>query len=74
MRAFKASSARVIRGNGHPEFGWQRNYYERVIRDERELLALREYIATNPARWADDDLYPKERERSPFDGDTDPER
>ena len=27
---------------------WQRNYYERVIRDDRELAAIRQYIADNP--------------------------
>jgi putative transposase len=30
---------------------WQRNYYEHVIRDERALDAIREYIVTNPLRW-----------------------
>jgi len=33
---------------------WQRNYYERIIRDEEELTAIREYIADNPAKWAED--------------------
>ncbi|MBI1920835.1 MAG: hypothetical protein HYS23_07100 [Geobacter sp.] len=33
---------------------WQRNYYERIIRDEEELIAIREYIAGNPAKWAQD--------------------
>ena len=27
---------------------WQRNYFERVIRDEDELLHIREYIQYNP--------------------------
>ena len=31
---------------------WQRNYYERIIRDERQLEAIRRYILENPARWA----------------------
>jgi hypothetical protein len=31
---------------------WQRNYYDHVIRNERELDKEREYIATNPLRWA----------------------
>jgi hypothetical protein len=31
---------------------WQRNYHEHVIRNERELDKIREYIATNPLRWA----------------------
>ena len=33
---------------------WQRGYYERIIRNERELNATREYIINNPARWAED--------------------
>jgi len=36
---------------------WQRNYYERIVRDEAELGAIREYIAANPANWADDEEY-----------------
>ena len=30
---------------------WQRNYYERVIRDEDELNRIREYIHLNPLQW-----------------------
>ncbi|TWJ18387.1 transposase [Geobacter argillaceus] len=37
---------------------WQRNYYERVIRDEAELSAVRDYIHSNPANWADDEEHP----------------
>jgi REP element-mobilizing transposase RayT len=33
---------------------WQRNYHERIIRNDRELNAMRDYIANNPARWAED--------------------
>jgi REP element-mobilizing transposase RayT len=33
---------------------WQRNYWERVIRTERELGLAREYIANNPAQWGTD--------------------
>jgi len=28
---------------------WQRNYYEHVIRTERVLLKIREYIENNPS-------------------------
>ena len=35
---------------------WQRNYWERVIRNEQELQTVREYIQNNPARWAEDQL------------------
>jgi putative transposase len=30
---------------------WQRNYYERIVRDEAELNRIREYIAYNPTAW-----------------------
>ncbi len=33
---------------------WQRGYYERIIRNERELNAIRKYIQDNPARWQED--------------------
>ena len=40
---------------------WQRNYYERVIRDERELHRIRRYIVDNPERWAQDAENPDNR-------------
>jgi putative transposase len=59
MRAFKSISAlyvnRQLKRSGPL---WQRNYYERIIRDETELQRIREYIETNPARWADDSENP----------------
>jgi putative transposase len=36
---------------------WQRNYWERVIRDEAELQNIREYIQNNPASWEMDVLF-----------------
>ena len=33
---------------------WQRNYYEHVIRHNKELNAIRQYILDNPANWAED--------------------
>ncbi|MBI5635138.1 MAG: hypothetical protein HZA15_16845 [Nitrospirae bacterium] len=37
---------------------WQRNYYEHIIRDERELHTIREYIRYNPLKWEEDDENP----------------
>jgi len=34
---------------------WQRNYYERVIRNDTELNKIREYIIANPAMWDSDE-------------------
>ncbi len=33
---------------------WQRNYYERIIRNEKSLNNIREYIINNPANWISD--------------------
>jgi len=30
---------------------WQRNYYERIIRNDGELNRIRGYIENNPGRW-----------------------
>ena len=36
---------------------WQRNYYERIIRNERELYAIRNYVHYNAQKWEEDDYY-----------------
>jgi REP element-mobilizing transposase RayT len=52
MRAFKSlSSLAVNRISGRTGALWQRNYFERVVRDERHLAVIRQYIADNPRRW-----------------------
>jgi REP element-mobilizing transposase RayT len=51
VRAFKASSCRFIHLSGLNNFKWQRNYYERVIRNDIELNEIRRYIADNPINW-----------------------
>lgn len=33
---------------------WQRNYYEHIIRNDRDLDRIRDYIDANPSRWAAD--------------------
>jgi REP element-mobilizing transposase RayT len=61
VRGFKTFSARRINAvritPGMPL--WQRNYYEHVIRDERDLNAIREYIVGNPVGWDRDDDNPE---------------
>jgi putative transposase len=56
IRGFKTFSARAInktRGlRGIPV--WQRNYYDRIIRDELEIDRVRQYIINNPQKWDTD--------------------
>jgi REP element-mobilizing transposase RayT len=33
---------------------WQRNYYEHIIRNEKALQNITDYINSNPSRWQDD--------------------
>lgn len=68
VRAFKAGVALGMRRAGHRDFAWQRNYCERVIRAERELSALRQYIADNPVQWEVDRENPDRTGACPVDG------
>jgi REP element-mobilizing transposase RayT len=55
VQAFKSSSARLVKrvSSTTPEGPfWQRGFYDRIIRDQGELERLRDYIVTNPLRWA----------------------
>ena len=64
-RAFKSISAiRVNRLLTRSGSLWQRNYYERVIRNKRELDKIREYITTNPLKWPLDRENPHRTGRS----------
>jgi putative transposase len=60
VRAFKSYSARQInclrRTAGSAV--WQRNFYERVVRNEDELRQMIEYILNNPSGWDTDDENP----------------
>lgn len=57
VRTFKALCTCLIRKKQFG-FGWQRNYHEHIIRNENDLNRIREYIAFNPARWAEDEENP----------------
>lgn len=37
---------------------WQRNYYDHIIRSEKSLQHIQQYIQNNPATWQDDQLNP----------------
>ena len=52
VRGFKIGITKWMRQHTSVYFVWQRNYYERVIRNERELNDIREYIVNNPLKWA----------------------
>jgi putative transposase len=59
LRSFKSAITKrinILRGTpGIPV--WQRNYYEHVIRNEKSLNEIADYITNNPARWETDELF-----------------
>jgi len=51
-----------VEGNNWPLFDkrlWQRNYYDHIIRSEKSLNYIREYIVNNPIRWEFDKENPQ---------------
>jgi REP element-mobilizing transposase RayT len=64
IRSFKSIVAR----RAHKELGrngpiWQRNYFERVLRDGKEYADVSRYIAENPRKWEWDRENPECRTR-----------
>ena len=56
VRSFKSAVTKQIHEihQSRTNVIWQKNYYEHVIRHDDELTRIREYILTNPVRWAED--------------------
>jgi putative transposase len=50
LRGYKSSIKTYATINAI-EFSWQSRYYDRVIRNEKEYLNIKEYIRNNPDQW-----------------------
>ncbi|MEP7291057.1 MAG: transposase [Chloroflexota bacterium] len=59
IRTYKGAVTSGCRRTKNLEFAWQRNYYERVVRTEKELNQIRHYILENPEDWLKDEENPK---------------
>jgi putative transposase len=53
--------------NQHMGKLWQRNYYEHIIRDEKSLFFIRNYIRENTLNWSDDSENHIDREIHEFE-------
>ena len=63
---FKYQSSKemnLLDGSGVVTKFWQRNYYEHIIRNEREMDRIWRYIEGNPSAWEEDEENPH-RKRS----------
>ena len=45
------SSRRINEINRNEKFQWQKSFYDHIIRDDKSLVGIREYIRNNPAKW-----------------------
>src|SRR2546423_722682 len=62
VRSFKAAAAKSVRRDLRwQELLWQKNYYERILRDAEEFANATRYIVENPARWEWDNENPNRR-------------
>ncbi|MDF1513651.1 MAG: transposase [Anaerolineae bacterium] len=62
VRGFKTFSTRRINQflNTPGRAFWQRSFYDHIIRNDRDLQRIRQYIFTNPFKWLEDSLYMKD--------------
>jgi REP element-mobilizing transposase RayT len=54
-----------VRNHGWPPYDrrlWHRNYYDHIVRNDRDLERIRLYIEHNPANWSTDDYYAEQDE------------
>ena len=49
--SFKSAATKQIHENGNIKFKWQARFYDRIIRNEKELNKIRKYIDENPIKW-----------------------
>ncbi len=59
--SYKSFTTKRIRRLGFTSFAWQRGYYDHVIRGEKDLQRIREYVVNNPAKWEEDKNNPYRR-------------
>jgi REP element-mobilizing transposase RayT len=75
IQAFKSTSTneyiRRVNQKGWDKFDktlWQRSFYDHVIRNEKDLLRIQEYILNNPLQWAMDEENPDCQPTGPTQG------
>ena len=52
IHGFKSSVTRMVRKRwGNHSFGWQKSFYDHVIRNDEDLHRVRGYIQNNPLNW-----------------------
>lgn len=50
-----AATKRINQSNNLSPFKWQKSFYDHIIRIDKSLNKIREYIINNPATWDNDE-------------------
>ena len=52
VHGFKSSVTRIVRKRWHNHiFGWQKSFYHHIIRNDKDLYRIRNYVQNNPLNW-----------------------
>jgi REP element-mobilizing transposase RayT len=57
IRGYKIGVTKWFRANTNIHIVWQRNYHEHIIRNEKSLKKIRNYIFHNATKWKKDKFY-----------------
>ncbi|NJD22682.1 MAG: transposase [Melioribacter sp.] len=57
IKGFKSATTFRIRKECNKNFSWQPRFYDHVIRNEKSLYKIRNYIQLNPLKWEIDEYY-----------------
>ena len=55
--SFKSAVSKLIRRNGFEIFCWHKSYHDHIIRNENELINIKNYIIKNVENWNDDSFF-----------------
>jgi Transposase and inactivated derivatives len=58
IQGLKSSTTKSIHMIGYYAFAWQSRFYDHIIRGEKSLQKVREYISSNPLKWDLDENNP----------------
>lgn len=57
VRGYKIGVTKWFRKNTNIHDIWQRNFYEHIVRNEKSLEKIQNYIVHNPEKWEDDKFF-----------------
>jgi len=60
--SFKSAATKWAHKNRYKHFHWQPRFYDRIIRNEKELYNIRKYIEQNPLKWEIEKALPENLE------------